>query len=133
MKFSIQIKILSALFLISILTFGIVSLLDPRDAANGGAAMKYGDQVGMLAVGDAKSGLMRQAKEELQALAEDEAYITGLNLKRIAAQVENLAGFCSLGNDAPPHIPDHVLFFRRNRPRIPAMPVIFLLFPLRRA
>ena len=27
--------------------------------------MKYGDQVGILAVGDAKSGLIRQAKEEL--------------------------------------------------------------------
>ena len=94
--------------------------------------MKYGDQVGMLAVGDAKSGLIRQAKEELQALAEDQAYITGLNLKRIAAQVENLAGFCRFGNDAPP-IFRTMFFLRRNRPRIPAMPVIFLLFPLRRA
>ena len=111
MKFSIQIKILSALFLISILTFGIVSFYSIREMRRmGETAMKYGDQVGMLAVGDAKSGLIRQAKEELQALAEDQAYITDLNLKRIAAQVENLAGFCRFGNDAPPHIPDHVLF-----------------------
>ena len=110
MKFSIQIKILSALFLISILTFGIVSFYSIREMRRmGETAMKYGDQVGMLAVGDAKSGLIRQAKEELQALAEDQAYITDLNLKRIAAQVENLAGFCRFGNDAPPHIPDHVL------------------------
>ena len=91
MKFSIQIKILSALFLISILTFGIVSFYSIREMRRmGETAMKYGDQVGMLAVGDAKSGLIRQAKEELQALAEDQAYITDLNLKRIAAQVENL-------------------------------------------
>ncbi len=76
----------------------------------GETAMKYGNQVGMLAVSDAKSGLIRQAKEELQALAEDQAYITGLNLSRIGAQVESLAGFCRFGNDAPSHIPDHVLF-----------------------
>ncbi len=110
-KFSIKIKILSALFLISILTFGIVSFYSIHEMRRlGETAMKYGNQVGMSAVSDTKNGLIRQAKEELQALAEDQAYITELNLKRIAAQVENLAGFCSFGNGVPPHIPDHVLF-----------------------
>ncbi len=95
MKSGILIKITGALFLVSILTFGILLYYSLREMKRvGNAALTYGDQVGVFAIKDSKNALVKLAKNELKTIAEDQANITSLNLQRIVSQVEAAASFC---------------------------------------
>ena len=102
MKASIRIKILGALFFITLLTFAVVLYYSLRGMKHlGQAAMAYGDHLGQVMTGDGRSALIRQALKELCSTAADQAYITELLLKGISKPIENIAPNVQNGRAVP--------------------------------
>lgn len=93
-KLNISAKIIIIFLLLALFTFAVVSLFSIAGMEKlKNAAVKNAEMIGSFAVGDSKAALTQQARSELKSIAKDQAYITGLNLSRIASQVNSAAVF----------------------------------------
>lgn len=109
LRFNIRGKILTALLLLAIMTFGITRIITYYKIRQvGGYLRDATEEIFATSVQSTKEALNIQAQKDLLSLAEDQAVITNLRFERIAAEVDTLALYCENLLRNPPdkeHIP----------------------------
>jgi sigma-B regulation protein RsbU (phosphoserine phosphatase) len=109
-RLKIKGKILLALMLLSVLTFGVMFALSTVNIKGlGGYAIEKCRFLGSSAVNDSKKALYEQSQKELYSRAMDQAYITNLQLDRIAGEVKLIASIYSEVNRRPASNKDNIL------------------------
>lgn len=91
-RFKIKWKILFVLFILLVMSFGTIGVLSYMDMKElGDNTVSQISMLGKSAMHDSKEGFLEQAKASLQTTCGDQAFITNLRLRRIAAEVETVA------------------------------------------